>query len=137
MKHCSGNRCIEGSHIFCHGYVLVWGVGGLTGVFVDGYALCAVDAAVPTAIIGGITGYCIIEHKLAAKQLDTHEGAGEWGIGGGGKNGYEAEAGKEIGREMQEGCEGVAECCTDKKQGRDLAAFKTHAEGDGGKDEFP
>jgi hypothetical protein len=113
------------------------GVGGLTGVFVDGYALCAVDAAVATAIVSDITGYRIMEHILPAKQLDTHEGAGKRGIGGGGKNGYKAEAGKEIGREVEQGCEGVAECCADKKQGCDLATLKTHAECDGGKEEFP
>jgi hypothetical protein len=112
-------------------------MGGLTGVFVGGYALCAVDAAVATAIIGNITGYCIMEYILPAKQLYPHEGAGKRGIGGGGKNGYEAEAGKEIGREVEQGCEGVAECCAYKKQGCDLATLKTHAERDGGKEEFP
>ena len=97
----------------------------------------AVDAGVAAEVVADPAGDGEEDGVLGAEEFDAHERAGKRGVTGAGEDGDEAEAGGEINGQAEEAGERGAERAADEEERGDLAAFETHAQGDGGEEEFP
>ena len=103
----------------------------------DSDPLGMVDAGVAAEVIGGETGDRVIERVFGAEELGAHDGARYRGIGGAGEDGDKAQT-----RQQVYGCagdrgDGIAEGGAYEEERRDLSAFETGAQGNGGEEQFP
>ena len=105
--------------------------------FGHGNALRLIDTGMSAEIIGGETGNCEIKDIACAKELGAHECAGDRRIGGGSKNCDESETCKQINGCTAGSGDGIAQGGADKEQWRHLASLESHAQRDGGEQEFP
>lgn len=96
-----------------------------------------VDAGGAAGVVGDETGEAKGDAVVGAEEFDAHEGAGEGGVGGTGKDGDESEGGKEGDGFLKKEAEAVTKGGTNVKQGGNFAAFESAAQGDGGEEGFP